>query len=225
MKGDYGLKKYFIYLIFCISVLVIGGCGMTGNEKVEKEKVVGSAPETRALQDEFTKEFLTSGEEVQEGYYQFKSKTDGFTMLFPKDGEVSSASYERNENLYESFSFGENKEDENLAFYYMVTYEDRPITNDVDANLSLLSSYANYEGDYEEFEENGHTFYYAEDVYEVDGDKAYNYFTYIKSNNSDQAVRFFARSSCKDFAEECSPEQDSIKDKFLMMMKSVSFLE
>ncbi|NRG46220.1 hypothetical protein HRF87_15845 [Bacillus sp. CRN 9] len=186
--------------------------------------MTGNAPETRALQDEFTKEFVTSQEEVQEGYYQFKSRTDGYTMLFPKEGKVSNASYEKNENLYESLSFGENKQDENLAFYYMITYEDRSITNEIESNLSLLSSYANYERDYEEFEVNDITFYYAEDIYEVEGNKAYNYFTYIKSNNSDQAVRFFARSSCKDFDKKCNPEQEFIKDKFQMMMKSVSFL-
>ncbi|WP_433956844.1 hypothetical protein [Cytobacillus horneckiae] len=198
---------------------------MTGNEKVEKEKVVGSTPETRALQDEFTKEFVTSQEEVQEGYYQFKSRTDGYTMLFPKEGKISKSSFESNKDIFETYTFGENVTEDNLAFYYKIIYDANMLTKEVQPYLNSLSRYAGYEGEYETFEHEGKTYYYAEDITEAEGNKAYDYFSFIISNESNQAVTFFSSSSCKDFNQSCNPEQSHIKDKFLMMMKSVDFLD
>ncbi|KPB04291.1 hypothetical protein AAV98_12875, partial [Bacillus sp. CHD6a] len=67
-------------------VTILVGCGMQNKEDV---------PDTVAFQDEFTKDFLQSSEEVVEGHYLFKSRTDGYTVLFPVNASMDKAVYER----------------------------------------------------------------------------------------------------------------------------------
>ncbi len=50
---------------------------------------------------------MDSTEEVQEGYYRFKSKTEGYTMLFPVNAKVAAVAYGLNRMFYETYSFGE----------------------------------------------------------------------------------------------------------------------
>ncbi|MDL4840514.1 hypothetical protein QQS35_08660, partial [Aquibacillus sp. LR5S19] len=66
-----------------IILVILGGCQL-------KE---AQLPETKAFQDEFTREFMDSTEEVKDGYYLFRSKTDGYTMLFPENAEMDSGGF------------------------------------------------------------------------------------------------------------------------------------
>ncbi|UHA58891.1 hypothetical protein KDJ21_018965 [Metabacillus litoralis] len=52
---------------------------------MKKEADTKELPNTAAFQDEFTRSLLDSPEEVKEGYYLFKSKTGGYSMLWPKN--------------------------------------------------------------------------------------------------------------------------------------------
>ncbi|MDQ0273318.1 hypothetical protein [Cytobacillus purgationiresistens] len=195
------------------------------NENDDQGKEVNSESEARASQEEFTRDFLVSTEEEENEYYLFKSKTDAYTMLFPENAIISKVGYEQNHDVYETFNFSENVRDENLAFYYTINFDSEMVSGDVDLYLKKLSRYTNYEGEYEEFEHEGKTYYYAEHMFEVEEEKAYNYFSLIKPNNSDKALRFVARSSCLDFDKECTPDQEHIKEKFLKMMKTVEFID
>ncbi|MEC0665844.1 lipoprotein YvcA, partial [Priestia flexa] len=40
-------------------------------------------PNTRALQDEFTRDMIKSTKETEKGYYTLESKTGVYEMLFP----------------------------------------------------------------------------------------------------------------------------------------------
>ena len=182
-------------------------------------------PETPAFKDDFTREFMDSTEEVQEGYYRFKSKTEGYTMLFPKNAKVAAVGYEFNQDVFETYSFGEQVKDENLAYYYKMTFENEPITKHIDINLKSLSRYAGYDGDYNTFEHEGKTYYYATDVYKIEEGTSYNYFAYIKSNKSDKALNYFASSTCLSESQKCDAGSKEIEERFLMLMKSVDFLE
>ncbi|MTH55074.1 hypothetical protein GKZ89_16845 [Bacillus mangrovi] len=70
--------KRCIYAL--VSLLIIGGCELS-TESAQQE--------TPALKDEFTKEDLTSAKEVEKGFYEFKSKTGGYTMLLPVEAVIS----------------------------------------------------------------------------------------------------------------------------------------
>ncbi|MDQ0273320.1 hypothetical protein [Cytobacillus purgationiresistens] len=134
-KMRFFLKGRFI----CSLIILLIAC--------ERENLPG----TRAYQDEFTREFLQSPEEIEEGFYQFKSKTEGYTMWFPKDAKVSEAGFESNQDVFETFSFGEQVKKENLSFYYKITYNQNVLTDDSEIYLESLSSYAGFDGNYETF--------------------------------------------------------------------------
>ena len=196
--------------------VILSGCG---------DREIQLRPETPAFQDDFTREFMDSTEEVQEGYYRFKSKTEGYTMLFPVNAKIAAVAYGINSDFYEEYSFGEQDKGKNLSIYYQIVYEDRPIIENIDVNLDLLSSYAGYEGKYQKFEFEGKTYYYATDVFKVEEGENYKYFAYIKSNKNNKAIRYFASSTCLSESQKCSAGSKEIEERFLMMMKSIDFLE
>lgn len=148
-------------------IVILSGCG---------DREIQLRPETPAFQDDFTREFMDSTEEVQEGFYRFKSKTEGYSMLFPVNAKMSAVAYGLDQDIFESYSFGEQVKWENLAFYYKMTYENKPVTKHIDINLKSLSRYAGYEGDYNTFEYKDKTYYYATDVYRIEEGTSYNYF-------------------------------------------------
>ncbi|WHY78025.1 hypothetical protein QNH20_02320 [Neobacillus sp. WH10] len=205
-------------------VILLGGCVM-GQGPVSEKDTGNKIPNTRAFQDEFTREFIESPKEVQEGYYRFKSRTGGYSMLYPKNAVVSDAGYEKNKDFFETLSFGEQVKEENLSFYYKMTFEDRTKTNDIDINLTLLSEYAGYEGEYETFEHDGKTYYYAKDTSTEDKVTYYSFFSYIKPKNSDKALSFFVDSTCTKQSKKCNLKPEELEEKFLSMMKSVNFSE
>lgn len=138
---------------------------------------------------------------------------------------MSAVEYGLDQDIFESYSFGEQVTGENLVFYYKMTYEDKPITKHIDINLKSLSRYAGYEGDYKTFVDKDNTYYYATDIYKIEEGTSYNYFAYIKSNKSDKALDYFASSTCLSESQKCNAGFKEIEERFLMMMKSVDFLE
>ncbi len=226
-KGDFGLKR-LIQSGLIIMTLLLGGCttDVEEGEKTKETKETSNLwPETPAFKDDFTREFMDSTEEVQEGYYRFKSKTEGYTMLFPVNARVDPVGFERNEDVYETYSFGEQVKEDNLAYYYRITYENSLIGSDVEFNLESLSEYVGYEGDYETFDYEGKTYYYATDVSKDEDVTYYSYFSYIKSNKSDKGLRYFVDSTCADNSGNCKMDSKELEKRFLIMMKSVDFFE
>lgn len=62
-------------------------------------------PNVNAFQDEFTREFMASTVEVEDRFYTFQSKTEKYTMLFPKDAKVSTFYYSKSGDYTESFQY------------------------------------------------------------------------------------------------------------------------
>jgi len=217
------LKKIRM-LSLVMMVILLGGCVM-GQEPVSEKDTGNKVPNTRAFQDKFTREFIESPKEVQDGYYRFKSRTGGYSMLFPIEAKVAKAGYEKNNEFFEALSFGEQVKEDNLSLYYDIVYEDNQITNNIDINLDSFSRDAGYKGEYEKFEHGGKTYYYAKDVFKIEEGENYKYFSYIKPANSDKAIRFFASSTCLNEGQPCNAGSEKIEERFLMIMKSVDFLE
>lgn len=67
---------------------------MSGNHDIQ-DADPKDLPDTIAMQDDFTREFMASAEEIEEGYYLFESKTAGYTMLYPVNSKQSKMSYEK----------------------------------------------------------------------------------------------------------------------------------
>lgn len=171
--------------------------------------------------------FLDSPKEVEEGYYLFRFKTNGYSMLFPVEGKIGEKSYQANEEFFEVVNFGVPIKDENISYNILLTYDNQEYTNDIDASLGLLSSSQNYEGTYEESNSSGKKYYFAERIHEVEGAKSpyYNYFAYIKSSVSNQAIRFQAYSTCIKDDIPCEAGSQRVKELILKLMKSIEFEE
>ncbi|MBA2875708.1 hypothetical protein [Thermaerobacillus caldiproteolyticus] len=193
------------------------------DSKAHPEKL----PDTIPFQDEFTRKFMVSPKEVKKGYYLFRSRTGGFTMLFPKDAKVNNGFYEKHGKYFESSLIAGVREQENITYSVDLTYEKRNITNEIDANLNLLSGYANYNGKYTKIEADRSTIYFAKNENDISVDNKknidYKFFAYIKSNHSPQAVQFIYKVKCEDAARGCHIDVNKEEELAKMLMKSIEF--
>lgn len=213
------IMKHMIVIGILGSVLLLSGCEMGRDHSGSR------VPQPIALSDEFTKDFIVSDQQVEKGFYRFKSITEGYTLLFPESAKVEKDSYERNLDVFESVGILDENDSTNLSFYYKVNYHNQPRAKDIDSNLRLLSTYTNYEGEYEEIVKDGITFYYAEHVLNYKGRKLYQYFAYIKPENSTLGAGFVGDVTCYDPDKPCSADSAKNKEKILKIMHSLKFVE
>ncbi|MEK3806757.1 hypothetical protein MHB63_09480 [Bacillus sp. FSL H8-0547] len=222
--------KKIILLSLTIMLAFTGGCGMTkekDNGKVDQQ----SMPETEAFQDEFTREFMKSTEETEEGYYTFESKTKGYTMLFPVNAKIASTAYDSQDDFFETYNFGESVDDKNLSRYITVTYEDKPSTKDIKFNLELLSEHTGYDTDFREIKAGDNIIFYSKGKKELTHKetnkkvKFYSYFAYVQSQKSEKGIQFFYQTTCKKATDSCEIIDKDEEEKALLMMKSINFIK
>lgn len=149
-------------LIVCI-LSILAGCDETVDEKQELDEIdPKELPDTVALQDDFTREFIVSPEEVEEVYYLFESKTGGYTMWYPKNAKLSQTYYQKKKDYFEALHVGGyNDQTTGDSFYIRATYGDSKDTKDTDIYLYLLSSSIHYDGEYEKVETDDKIIYFA----------------------------------------------------------------
>ncbi|MCR6108119.1 hypothetical protein HXA32_17755 [Salipaludibacillus agaradhaerens] len=189
-------------------MVIMGGCDV-------------NVPDTRAFQDEFTSEFMQSTKETEEGYYTFESGTGGYTMLFPIEGQIDDATYYNQNDVNEIFTFGVRNEKDNLAYGFKLTYEERGLTERIDINLKLLSNRVGYEGEFDVFQYNNNTYYYAK--VDIENSTGYFIIAYIKADNDKKAIKFIKTISCLDRDQTCEIEIESEEEKTQFIMKSIEF--
>jgi len=78
-------------------LLLLVGCQI-GKDKLPSEMDPKNLPEGRAFEDEFTRSFLQSTEEVIPGYYPFLAKNGRWEMAFPENGLTGKKSYISKQN-------------------------------------------------------------------------------------------------------------------------------
>src|SRR5699024_5410965 len=84
-------------------IILLGGCQVDKDEtstnpgEIDKEAL----PDVHAFVDEFTRDFLQSTEETEEGLYPFLSKTKRYKMDFPGGGVIDDRAFSINEKDYE----------------------------------------------------------------------------------------------------------------------------
>ncbi|GAE31784.1 hypothetical protein [Halalkalibacter hemicellulosilyticus] len=191
-------------------MIVTGGCMM-------------NAPDVPAFEDEFTREFMTSTKAVEEGFYLFESKTGGYTIWFPENAVMESVYYEKLGDHRENISIMEEY-GENLMYRLRLDYDSRPIATDIDIQLSVLSRLADFEGEYEVFQHGDNTYYYGTSTLDIgDGDRAYRFFSYIKSDKYEKGITFIFMTTCRNFQHPCSVEIEQQEIYAQKLMKSIEF--
>lgn len=189
-----------------------------GNGRENQE----SLPETRAFKDEFTRKFMKSAEETEEGYYTFESKTKGYTMLFPENGRISMGDYEQGDTDYEALSFAERIDQENVTYFITINFEESPHVKNTSLYTKQLSIATGYSGEYTPYKLEDKTIYYGE--YTDPDSGLYFYNAYIFSNESDKGIRFVFSGRCIDEPKSCEPSPSVIKDRIKRVTESIKFI-
>ncbi|MBU5465518.1 hypothetical protein KQI49_01580 [Virgibacillus sp. MSJ-26] len=219
------MKRSLYLFVSVLIILIIGGCGFMEKDVADMDPK--DLPDVTAFQDDFTREFMASKEPVEEGYYEFESKTGGYTMKFPENARLSKRFYERNKRTFERLRYAENENELSSSYAVISTYNHFQKARETERLLYLLSSSVNYEGDYEKLDHLDNTIYFAtlEETVKVEDKKAtwYNFFGLIKSKKSNQSLRYIISIKCDKPNENCSYDLDAIEHKVKSLMKSVEF--
>src|SRR5690625_1752561 len=217
-RGFLLMKRWLLPL--SLVLLLIGGCNQDLQDADPKD-----LPDTIAMQDEFTREFMSSAEEEEEGYYLFESKTGGYTMLYSVNSKLDDIYYEKVNDSYEALHFGEGKESSEVAYVIRSTYKQGENTNNIELYLTLLSESIDYDGEYEEIELDDKVIYFAMKGEKVNSkvNNAFDFFGYIKSKDSNQGVRYIYVVTCFDDDDDCDYDFDAIEEEVKQLMKSIEF--
>ena len=220
------MKKAYFLSVCVFIILFIGGCGLMSEKDISKMNPE-DLPDVTAFQDDFTREFMTSTEEVEDGYYLFESKTGGYTMWYPEDAIMNKGYYERTKDTFERVSFGveANKDKSNIPYYVVASYNHSHSNQDNDSLLYLLSSTVDYKGDYDKFEHQDNSIFFATSESTTRSKKTtwYEFFGLIKSKNTNQSLRYIYSVKCEGKTKNCSYDLESIEQKVKDIMKSVKF--
>src|SRR5690625_2756400 len=201
-------------------VILMGGCNQDLQDADPKD-----LPATIAMQDDFTREFMASAEEEEEGYYLFESKSGGYTMKYPVNSKQSRTYYEKVNDSYEALRIGESNKSFDEAYAIRSTYNQGKDTNDIELYLTLLSDSINYDGEYEEIELDDKVIYFARKSEKVNSkvNNAFDFFGYIKSKDSNQGVRYIYAVTCFDEEDDCDYDFDAIEEEVKQLMMSIEF--
>lgn len=212
--------KMFIVLI--LITIIVGGCGMSNenNSVSPSEMNANELPDVPALQDEFTRDFLSSTEQIKEGYYSLESGSKGFNMDFPEDMTIGERSYDLAENNWsETMVLSYPNYDRNAFINMRINYYSSRFS--VENSKDQMESSSERELDFKQIEtdDNNQTLEAAE--YE-NGSLSVIY-AIIWSNDDDKVIQVHTKLNCKEDVEEdeCASSKGEQKEKALSMLKSI----
>lgn len=90
-----------------LALIILGGCQI-GKSQNSSEMNPKDLPEGRAFENEFTRSFIQSTEEVSPRYYPFLANNGKWKSSFPKEGLTNYLDYTPKDN-FESFIFTDDK--------------------------------------------------------------------------------------------------------------------
>ncbi len=214
-----------------LSSLVIGGCQMSDEQSKETKPVeqkpsevdVEELPNTRALQDEFTREMIKSTKETEKGYYTLESKTGVYEMLFPTGGEVGEEGYSRTDNLRESYVIGVLYPDEVEA---QIRIEfNKELYNDqkgISYSTDFLANNLGITEPFTKIKSKKNTSYIA--PFKVDED-AFGYAAYVHSNSSSGGIKVVYSVGCNQSKVNCDSTNEKVKNQAYQIISSIGFKE
>ncbi|WP_164218655.1 hypothetical protein [Virgibacillus sp. YIM 98842] len=179
-------------------------------------------PEVIAFQDDFTREFISSLDEVEDGYFLFESKTGGYTMKYPENARMDQLYYEMPDDKFEDIQFGEGEETNDHEYGVRATYDKGGRSSEFNRLKGVFEARTSYEGNYESIEYDDKTIHFATSEYfDQDGEIiSYNFLGIIMSNYSDQSVSM-AYMTDKDSVGDIDLEV--IQEKTMKIMESIEF--
>ncbi len=187
-------------------------------KKQPKETKQEALPDVEAFNDEYTRDFLLSGEEVMEGFYRFQSKTGKYEMAFPADGIIVEQAYRIKDSKSEEVSIGLHDErgfGMDIFFFSYYTPEDR------EGILRRFKSRLGYDGEFEEIEKLDKTIYFVP----MEDDELKTYGAYIENKQNSGGLEVVYNIKCDNEDEQiCEDYKEEDKAKALKWMDSFTFI-
>ncbi|MBM7540490.1 hypothetical protein [Amphibacillus cookii] len=215
----------FIGLFF----LLLGGCQM--NQDVRPKDIdPEDLPDVPAFQDEATREFLVSTEEVESGFYLMESKLEGFQMLFPENGIYTKLTSSTSDGKIETFNFKDINNGKDVHIIGQVKYHrDQEYLANPDEMLLAISGRNNFEDEFKMKETLSKEIYYGEGSKKIehDGDETevYSYIGYIKSRDKEYlGIDYNFYILCFNKDEICSKRVSEKKDQVEKIIDSITFI-
>ncbi|MBN8435086.1 hypothetical protein JF536_13395 [Priestia flexa] len=223
------IKRKRIILVL-LSSLFVGGCQMSDEQSNETKPVeqkpsevaVEDLPNTRALQDEFTREMIKSTKETEKGYYTLESKTGVYEMLFPAGGGIDGIGYTRKGESSEAFLAGILYNDKTEALL-RIKYTNA-LSNDetgIGYAKELLTNSIGEDMKFDRIDGKGKVTYVA--PFTMD-EGLYGYAAYIHPDKGWGGVEVVYSASCVDNLKSCNPQKEKFKKRAYKLISSVKFL-
>lgn len=183
-------------------------------------------PNVTAFQDEFTREFMTSTDEVSDGYYLFESKTGGYTIPFPEDAHIDQIHYEKVKESSEWTRYNADRETitgEPYTVYLIYENSQKPI--DPEIKLKHFRTSVKYDGEFDKKEHDDLTHYFTQTKYVLSDKESsvYRFFGLIHANDTNQTVRYEYHIPCEDEQKGCDYDLEAIEQQIEKVMTSIEF--
>ncbi|WP_248512698.1 hypothetical protein [Sporosarcina sp. NCCP-2222] len=223
--------------VFCsaILILLLGAC--TGMKEEEKntnsaaEKETGAqtdvvTSEHEAVQDHYTRTFLVSDQEKEDGFYEMRTWTDAYSVWIPVSATLDETYYMKRDDGWEQFLYSWIDEKANISYGVQGQFEDGEGT---ESGLRQLTRYMKFEGEYEKSEDDDHRYYFGKAVTEVGGKDGkekvpvYSYLAFIEDKESEKTLSLIYEHNCSDWTNTCKADTKEIEDHFWKIVKSVTF--
>ncbi|MEK4716669.1 hypothetical protein NST66_03780 [Priestia sp. FSL W8-0524] len=212
-----------IIAVIAGAAILIGGIWMINESRY---------PNVPAFDDHFTREFLNKDKKVDDGFYEFKSKTGQYTMWFPEEYQLlheNEQQYVKEGKLYERYRAVSNS---NELEYMTVEFSNKIKKNESIYVERLFQEQFNINKPHKVETKNVSIYY----------DKAYSYFkgthrqvirgkegytpntyvAYIADKHSNSVIKFYFDNVKEKLTEKQGEEQDK---RIMKILKSVKFNE
>lgn len=214
--------------MFLIAV-VLGGCA--SSKEMNKNEIMEASPSklpnAEAFQDEYTRQFMYSTEEVKEGYYLFESLTEKYMMDFPEDGIVMDH-IKTEDNTSETITFLFTFNDESLSQlnYEFIFFLKR--LEDGEEALQKIQIYPDTDFDYnsemEKIETKDTMIYHALLERDLNGDVGHHMIGAIEAKGIPQMIYFDAKLRIVSEDERMSDETlEKAREDILELVERVQF--
>ncbi|MBZ5479416.1 hypothetical protein COE67_04360 [Priestia megaterium] len=215
-----------IIAVIAGAAILIGGIWMINESRY---------PNVPAFDDHFTREFLNKDKKVDDGFYEFKSKTGQYTMWFPEEYQLlheNEQQYVRDGDFYERWkaSSVKNKEENQLNYLQVKLSESNPDDESIYVESLFKDEFGvNNPQKWETantriYFDTGYLYFKGTEehvIYDKNKHAPNTYIAYVADKNSSRVIELWFDDSLNN---QVGRESDK-KDWFVKVLNSIHFKE
>ncbi|GIN13474.1 hypothetical protein J26TS2_33410 [Shouchella clausii] len=218
-------------LLAVVIAMMLGGCGQMGSspeeepEKTPAEMDPADLPQISAFQKDFSRQFMESTEQVEEGYYLLRSGIDAFTIYFPEEATLMENAYGSDGDHYEKLRFVYENDNENRGYTIDFQYNLGGNATRPDWKLDGLRKKWSYEGEWNKIENEQSLLYYGAKQEDSGTVMIFGYnISSTEDHEEPKAIEFSQMVTCIDESADCNLDLEKEERYVLKWVKSISFI-